>query len=905
MLLGRKVTFRWTVSRRVRKEAKLRCSWRAYRSWLKSLSPEKLSEPVEIIHADLAVELDHALSARDTRWSSNKERTSNALRLVELTYPAVAAALGDSDRVNLTEAWQQSRSAIVRERLLELTGTGSALSIDDRASALLRRSDARRETRLQAFGVAPDAVRGQLDRIALPTVGDGKAVIVIGGFGSGKSEIAESWHRRALHDLRSTENAPIPVWMSAREVTHRSLDEAIRNQIGSGWWEQRGVRVAIDGLDEVEPGAAQAILDSARTFVHAQARSSAVLTARPGVVTAATVNNSGASTTQQFRVPPLDRDDALALVEAVSGTKPSTWKWPTEVLDSLSQPFFALAAGALLGSARPPTGEVDLIRQLVEQALSRPTESATIASADTRAALTKLAISLTREDESKLDFHDVHIARLSRLTVDRGGRTEFALPIFQQWFAAQAVIDGSAPTMEIVADAGSFGKWRWAAAIALASTSDPIQIDSLVASWLMQNVGATAWIIGEALRDDRFWRRNAGPALEPMESGTRLLYAYRTWRNALGPAARRSLPPSIVRGPVEIGVTTHGRGLSISFPREANGTDAVAVLTAAAPFSPGYDDERWHSTASYGSVPDGPAWPWALVRVQAARAMLDKLNADPNLGGDDGLWIHEWRYDLALEVTGLTKWERPSVSVPLLRRRLSELSRRVPFEPQNSFALRGARSISGSELSDLAAWCDSTDTTELSGLVPPPDLPPTTGHWIWDVYSLEGLMAFEVEAYGYGCDAYDESLATHFASFGWSMAGTMKAPFGVALTCQAPSDAGPEERPGFTAMRVPMALLEEIAQPDESSIWSSNGRAVISLTETDQFRNYEGYERASAVYRGWLEHEQIPFDGGIGISSFGPTNVREPRPASSVAASWLWRDLEKLHLGSGTFPQLR
>ncbi len=47
------------------------------------------------------------------------------------------------------------------------------------------------------------------------------------------------------------------------------------------------------------------------------------------------------------------------------------------------------------------------------------------------------------------------------------------------------------------------------------------------------------------------------------------------------------------------------------------------------------------------------------------------------------------------------------------------------------------------------------------------------------------------------------------------------------------------------------------------------------------------------------------FGGGISVLALGPDNVRDPRPASSVAARRLWDDLKNINLADGTFPQLR
>lgn len=126
-ILTRKVLFKYMVASRVRKEVEFPCSWRAYRAWLKTLRNEDRSAPVEEVSGTLAIRLDHYMSEKSKEWRSADDHLSRALRLVELTYPAMAAALGDADRAHVMAAWSQQRNAQIRERLLRLEGPGAAL----------------------------------------------------------------------------------------------------------------------------------------------------------------------------------------------------------------------------------------------------------------------------------------------------------------------------------------------------------------------------------------------------------------------------------------------------------------------------------------------------------------------------------------------------------------------------------------------------------------------------------------------------------------------------------------------------------------------------------------------------------------------------------------------------------
>lgn len=184
--LARKMTFRRSVSRRVRKRVDFSCRWRIYRKWLKTITADELDKPVEDMHGRLAKRLDEALSAATEDWASAEDHLSRALRLVELTYPAIAAALGNADRTELAERWAQQRSASVRDLLLQLVGPGAAFSSEDLATILDQRSKARRAVRLQAFELDEAALASYFDQIKLLDVPAGGVVAVLGDFGSAR-----------------------------------------------------------------------------------------------------------------------------------------------------------------------------------------------------------------------------------------------------------------------------------------------------------------------------------------------------------------------------------------------------------------------------------------------------------------------------------------------------------------------------------------------------------------------------------------------------------------------------------------------------------------------------------------------------------------------------------------------
>ncbi|WP_191089979.1 NACHT domain-containing protein [Nesterenkonia ebinurensis] len=891
------MTFRWTVSLRVRKKVDFSCRWRTYRNWLKTVTAEELARPVEEIHGPLAKRLDEALSAASKDWISADDHLSRALRLVELTYPAIAAALGDGDRAELSERWAQQRSANVRDLLVQIVGPGAALSPDDLGIVLQQRSEARRAVRLQVFEVGEAALVSYFDQIEILDVPCGSVVALLGDFGAGKSETAETWHRAAIRNLVEGDNEPFPVWLSARDLLSQTLEGAVQRQLGPVWRHGRGASIAVDGLDETDPATAQALLEASRTLARTYPNVRILLTARPGILSP--------TATEEITAALLTEDEALELIELAGGKSRDTWSWTADMRATVTRPFFALAAGTMLGRDEAPRGEADLIRELVENALEKGTERSAVTSRETRSVLANLAIALTRAGKDGLSFNHRQVARSSRLIADGpDGSVLFSLPIFQHWFAAQSILDGDIPPEEIVADAFSFNRWRWAAAVAVLSAPSTESLDDLVGTWVAGNPGAASWILKQAFSGHRDWRTEGHEDLDAKTSGARLLRALRTWTDALGQMGDGVLPFPVVQGPVGLGVTVSGHRIDVAFSTSRPATDYVTevppgvhpLLPAAVP-----DWAPWIS----GGAPEGDAWPWTMVQRMIAKATLKKLSNDPFLGAPGGVWSQERRFDLARRLLGRGPLFHGHLPADEVSTRAGEAFDAIESNRDAQVSFGSASTYSGAELEDLVAWIGATGLDKLGSRLPERDMPQPTGGWVWDLYSPQRLTEFELEVYGGACEAYDEAMTRTFTRLGWSMPNSALAPFGVILEMQFDSDSRLGNIPGLTVIRVPMALMPQIAPSGNDTLWSRSRRAVATQTKRERGDEWERHSATVETIRSWLADQNREPIGGLGWSSTGADDMSNVRPASSVAAHWLWDDLESVGLGTGTFPQLR
>jgi hypothetical protein len=898
LALTRKMRYRWRVDRAVRSRVEVAYSRRQFRAWLKTLSESDLSEPVETAGPQMAIELDRYLGARVPSWRRQPERVSLALRIVEATYLGILKEEDAAVERQLREQWARHRNEDVVTRLVELAGGDAPVSDGDLAVWLRLRSDGRRRTRLAAFGLHPGAVEATMTKISdsLPAVPAGSFRALIGPFGAGKSEIAEEWHLRAVQRFVEDVGTPVPVWIHAREVTAGSLEDAIIRRVGQRLRE-RGVTVVVDGLDEVDNALAESVAYDARVLVATDIRSAALVTCRPGVLPEAD---------DHLHATPLSEDDARALVESIAGQGHHTWRWTQELMETVRRPFFALAAGTLIAAGEIPTGQADLMTKLVERVLESGSTAATTSSGEVFAVLTTLALSLTRSNGANdgLSFRERKLARSSRLiSHDAGDRVTFSLPVFQQWFTAQALLTDDADLLhEALAAPASFDRWRWAIAIAVLGAK-PDRTDDLVEACLAMNPGAGAWIIEQVSQGRRPWGDRADPPLDPQVARHRLLRATRCWVNAIGSLAPWIFPVGDADEPIRLGMHVHGHQVQFAWSDAPRASDeAVELARPLSPFQP-HNDE-WLMLRG-GPVLPAEHWPWTWTRDDISNQMLPLLDHASLLGPPGGVWHQEARYRVARAVMRSTSVLHPSLSrTQVIKTGEEMLTLTRSSEAPTKFQL-GSKIVTDDQVADLVEWLKGEDFDLIVRPVPVPDLTlPSAGGSAWSVYSPEGLVRFCAEMLGLACTAYEEMADTVFSSFNWSLGHNACRPFGVVGRVHYGTSFG--GTPILSFQELPRELLLDEIEADDRLVVSANGKAAVLLDEPppDDSR----LDREANAYFARLTEwaAKTGLDSPFWSLSSGSTIIHSShdRAASLQAASWMWHDLRRLSLGRGTFPQL-
>jgi hypothetical protein len=896
--IANKLSFRLRVTWGVYRRAGFKFPYKAYYRWLKTVTTVDLEKPFEVAGPMLALKLDSMLYEADSTWKTVDGHGSKSLDLVNATYLTMLKTLDASSAKILEEQWNRLRSASIVDRLVDLSSGTAPISVEDLAAWLRRRSDERRRVRLAAFGTS-SSVDNSIVAVPseqVPQIASGATVALVGDFGCGKSEIAEQWHRECIDSFGVGSSSLIPFWISARELSATTLEELLVLRIGKPRAFDVGVSLVIDGLDEVDGAVAQAIVLSVREYIAGTPSSKALLTSRPGILRREDTDVHVDGTSEEF---------ARSLVQRVSGQNSATYGWDPSLIQTIRNPFFALAAGSILVSDEAPSGQAEIIKTLVEHALEAARATASANGESVFRIFTKLAVNLTDTNGTQdgLSFFQRGVAVSTTLvTKTPYGGVQFSLPIFEQWFSAQALINGDRRIDETLFTPSSFDRWRWA--IAVATLGGDVEFsNNTVEACLTANPGIGAWIIDQVASKRSYWGRGDDSDLNQVEAQIMIARAARTWIQSIGSIAPNFFPVDRHLDPFRLGVRVNKRQMFLGWTSQSGPDDEVVELPEETTFFPPYKN-GW-IPAHLGVVPPGNLWAWSFFKDTVANNMLELLNTSATLGSSTGMWRTEYWYKVARLVYGesslahvpLKKADTLSIINDFLEMRTPE---GIPF---TGFHING-RQFTAQTLIDLRAWLTLQSFSEFVRPLPRPDRATAT-RWVRELYSPKRTVEYCAEVFGNACEIYEDLMETDFSRFDWTLSSWAAGPFCVLGVAIVPSGDQFYDEPVFHYHLVPFPLFETLRTPD--MLVSTNGRAAVALAAKGSSEsNHDRIEYLNHTYeqvRQWGTRERVngPFWSLFEVST--AVDFTGNRPASEVAARWIANDLKRVSLFNGTSPQ--
>ncbi|MFI5545591.1 NACHT domain-containing protein [Streptomyces sp. NPDC051815] len=721
----------------------------------------------------------------------------------------------------------------------------------------------------------------------LSAINPGEVVAIAGPMGSGKSDLANLWLSDEAKKFAEDESTPVPLWIAARSVSP-DLGSWVEQRVTPSVLASVGVSVVLDGIDETSKSLQ--LIEDSEMLATRWPKSRIVITGRPDVFP---------DHLTRVHVEPWEEDPTFEMLRAVTGSRhlyPGSF--PPQVRDAVRRPLFAMLVASSYGQdGGIPKSSAGLIRHCALASLERGSDTWS----EYFPLLRRIAIASVRSDG------DVALAsvggeairrdlRSLRLVSIIGHKVSFTLSLFEQWFAAEALLQEEVSLEEIISDIGTFSKWRYVLALAV-QTGGKEQVDKILCTLAEWNPGAASWVIKEGL-ERPFLRTESSELPGWKELANRLHQAMTSWRSGLGGLTVTATPgdsgyePSQLK--LNLAVDESQERFIWAWQNREIGMPPIAYLSDPKALR----KEGIAIGTSRAPAGDHWIWPWLLDRMKDS--LEKRLPTALHLEAPTGGVIeeeHTWAIIYAL-MQRSSRLRAESVDTSELRRIIGALRENAHSSghPTDSyyFTRPGRRVITRLDLILVEEWLDRQEGSELIPPGPSADVPNPRSGWVWGFYTPERLLELTEFVYARALKAYSEITLTLLNNFGYTLShasilpGTLK---GRLRTYEGDSFSdGPS--------------LEYYLLPDFNTE-AKESRVSFSLENSDEWRLPEQHGRHSAYMKRYYvdNPDRAPF------SNYGWThtalNVWDARPATNIAFRWAWSDLASLGWLSHSAPDLK
>ena len=733
-----------------------------------------------------------------------------------------------------------------------------------------------------ALSLADDDTVGAPERLgrALPATG---LAVLDGDFGSGKSVTGERIYLADNAAATADETAPLPVYLIAKSVTGPLLDtvRAAVDRLGNP--AQRGTRLVLDGLDEPGQARAAELLAEARALVFTWPQTRVVITARPGLLLQQ----------EEFTLayPPLSDEEAVRLAEGLGGQRSLLSGQSQPIRQMLHLPLFLIVAALRQqAGAEVPRSRGTFLRALVDAALDRnrrPTER-------TQAALESLA-RLTVDSggpvaAAELGDNAAWKVLETRLVIREGGLLRFALPVVEQYFAAQPLLEHGLTEFDLE-DLTVLDRWRDTLTLAVTIGSWQ-QVRRLLDSLTTSQPGLAAWVVANAVPQPTSEPSTGLPS--DVECARRIHATLSAWVDALAPAGR-GLGLTDNQGQVRtVGAGTKdgvAAGLRMD---DDHSVDAVRLPRLDPRTGVAADGSRWDLLRSAHMSGEYPAWPWQWGLDWVTTALEAVLRAKVFPLPDSKPFQDERRWQLAKALIGKSgNLLHAPIDGSSLRRTAAEVlghldERGIPHYQ----VLHSGRTITvfgRDELARLVAELEGgtilAEDRKLHRSYPVPDR--QSAALVRELYSDEALRLLIEQVYTSALDVYRALVDVWFPKLARTLGLASFMPILVRGQLLASAHSQDYSQPRFTYHMTALPLTEP-------------PRAEMELiTEPAAFRAFDP-ERARAQFLQLREQIASLHPGAEGWAAPQAASTTgsfwKDTPATSLAYRWLWQDLQRLCL---------
>lgn len=762
----------------------------------------------------------------------------------------------------------------------------------DRIEELRSASRARCIRRWMAPGMPEEDAIALADDPSLSTPGawflehaDKPQLILVGEIGAGKSLIAERLFQAELTRYTLDPKSPIPVYLTESDLKTAvgRLEHIVKEACeGLGDPTVQGTSLILDGLDEVGPDSAIALLNGALDLRFQWPFTRMVATSRPLPV-------FSPEREDVVPIPELQEQDALDLIGRVASDEVDSWyisNLPTPVRDAVRFPLFAILLGTFLKGERrahTPQSTAEMIAYVVDRALRG-------ASVDAREAyelLMKLACKVV-DSGGNIPASEIGTpARVqpllaSRLVTERLGTLAFALPIFAEWFAALALEAKHITVDEVLVEKLRLERWRYPLII-LTGTGNADTVSDALSPVARAYPAIASGLVQEGMTQ----RASASSLPSNMECGQRLRTAMSHWVAGIGSLAGLVAPVMGDGNLCPIAVETHGDWLEVGWCYGDDVEDDVIAPGSLRelPASAGIRRIK-------GAAPNGQAaWAWRWTLDELTREIGNLLKRR-GLPFEDGPLFREFAWKMARDLGTLTSsgMER-SIPISQLEDQVWDAEEMLAEygEREDTIVHLGYTGYDHHLVKRITQMLRCTGLDAIRDPWPGCDMVPQGGGtvaWSWSFYSPIRLLERIQAIFEAAIQSYEQLADQWFSSFTSDLRTYSLLPIRiVGMLSPAQPALGWSGSPSLYWYMEPLPRgTSSRVDIEYSELWP-NTRDTFELVRA----SIERY-RPECHWPSVRVHTALPDIFGY-------------MPATDLAYEWLWDDLADIHWVEGSFPR--
>lgn len=699
--------------------------------------------------------------------------------------------------------------------------------------------------------------------------------LLLGDQGSGKSLASRRLFQQAVADVIDDPSRPFPIFLEAREIRDPVRHQIAERYHGNVEPHHQPILLIVDAVDEMGSNDATKLLRNLAIYADANPLATILAIARPlpGLYRPPSI----------IKIPELDTGQTAQLIQRVVGDDASSLNpvhWRDSVRETAKLPLFAIMIGAWL---RRHNGHVQLSGYaLVEYVAREALRESPGSSEDTDRLLQLLAVRTITDGVSIRPHEVTRVAARQRMLTDSRlvhefqGMIDFALPVFREWYAARAILEGTVPLEDI-----DLTSDRWAIPLSIvAHSDDDLMARSAIEALVSTNLGMASTV----LKDGSSTTPSGGtiPAIpsDATAIGEEIRRTMEIWQAALG-----SLFDAV--GPVDREGTLSALGVCLGHNLLVTGwyqgVDQVEpVVEFPASRNPFRHHGTWEEvrdwpTWSGRSIPENGLWSWILTKDELVQR-LKKAMDGRQLAYAAPEAVQELVWEFAQDNSrGRSRHQGP-ISVQEV---LDLINGFPPYGTLLLFPI-GSHQYSWDEIilvRDHLEGMLQRGEEMLFEPWPAADLPLSSPS-VWSRYSDERLLDRVTEIYSAALRIYEAMVNSWFSSFtDLRMASLLPVRIEGTLTIH-------DER-----YDVPMPSLSWyptiLPTGEDSCVAFQFGPSNASQIEADRYFEDQGLEFAR-LRGGDSERSPLFYVG------FSMLEDRSSRPATELAHQWLAEDLKRL-----------